>query len=151
PIVRRSNLRPHALSKYRPIATQYQITAYFAHENQFGSLAPFSECNVMSRSRTLIHTCLLVLITGVPVVAQEKEWPAEYYRAHYLATVENDPAAALKIYETLAENASLPPHQRETIQSQLRDARERFVAKDLARLCPAESVAFVQIHRPGAL
>src|SRR5438105_13885949 len=92
-----------------------------------------------------------LFLAPLPAKADDKGWPPEFYRAHYLATVENDAASAVAIYNRLAEDRSLTDEQRETVRSRLRDAQERVVAHDLARLCPAECLGFVQIHQPGAL
>src|SRR5437773_11547581 len=104
----------------------------------------------MIQYRSMVLSCVLLFVAG-PVRAEEKRWPAEYYRAHYLATVENNPTAALAIYEKLADDNSLSDEQRTAVRSRAADARERIAASDLAKLCPADAIAFIQINQPGGL
>ncbi|MEE8170018.1 MAG: hypothetical protein V3T70_05670 [Phycisphaerae bacterium] len=93
---------------------------------------------------------LVVLVGSAGVMAGEAEsWPADYYRAHYLATVQDNPAEAATLYEKVYRNGKLSAEQRDAVRRRLDAVQEQVVAQNLASLCPPNTVAYVEINQPG--
>lgn len=102
----------------------------------------------------LIRTAVSFIVlfsAAAPALAQAETWPPEYYQAHYVLTVQNDPAAAAALYEKVYQNGKLSEQQRQSVRSAIDDCQERIVSRELARLCPPDSIAYLQINQPGAL
>ncbi|MCK6485844.1 MAG: hypothetical protein HUU22_15855 [Phycisphaerae bacterium] len=102
----------------------------------------------------LIRTAVSVIVllsAAAPALAQAESWPPEYYQAHYVLTVQNDPAAAAALYEKVYQNGKLSEQQRQAVRSAIDDCNERIVSRELSRLCPPDTIAYLQINQPGAL
>jgi len=96
-------------------------------------------------------SAMVVLVSSISGWAEETCWPAAFYRAHYLASVEQDVDGALKLYEQVAAEGSLSESQQAALRDRIDDLREAQLAEHPARLFPADTMAYVELSRPGEL
>lgn len=88
----------------------------------------------------------VLFATAVPAVALDQE---QFYRAYYCETSEGNYAEAIKLYEAVAADGSVPAELRTEAKSRLAACRERLAAEDFARIMPSQCLAYVEFNRPG--
>lgn len=107
----------------------------------------------MSPLRLAARIAVISLVLSAPhrAMAETKAWPAEYYEAHYLVTVADDAVGAKALFEKVYGDAALSATQRDEVRGRINDCQERQASRNLAQLCPAGTMAYVEVHQPGAL
>jgi hypothetical protein len=83
------------------------------------------------------------------VRADSSDQPA-LYKAYYLEKEARDYAAARKIYERVAGEVSSPDAQRAARAGAGR-CRDHLAAENFATLMPADSLAYIEVSRPGQI
>jgi hypothetical protein len=91
--------------------------------------------------------CLIV--TSASLAARADDTAALVQKGFYLQVHEGDPAGAAAVFERVASDSAAPAELKREAESRLAQCREDIAAADLARLMPPDSIAYVEINRPG--
>jgi hypothetical protein len=97
---------------------------------------------------SLLSAILLAIATVHAASAQEAS-QREFERGYFLQTNQHDLAGASEAFEKVVADANAPASLRATAKTRLDQCREDLAACDFARLMPAETIAYVEITRPG--
>jgi len=103
------------------------------------------------RRRDLLPVIVLVCSLATSVRAQSKgeEGLARFQRGFYLQVHDADPARAAVEYEAVVADPAVAEEVRREARARLAQCREEIAAEDLARLMPADAMAYIEIKRPG--
>lgn len=104
----------------------------------------------MNRTRLPILVALCVALAGGPVVLAESQGTPDLHRAYFLEHQTKDFAAARALYEKARSAASDDETRRIAVNGANR-CRDAIAAQDFARLMPPDSIAYVEITRPGQI
>jgi hypothetical protein len=97
---------------------------------------------------SLLAALMWVSATINTAVAEEAA-QQEFQRGYFLQTHEHDLAGATTAFETVVADADAPAELRAMAKARLGQCREELAAGDLARLMPPDTIAYVEITRPG--
>ncbi|MFQ5462827.1 MAG: tetratricopeptide repeat protein [Phycisphaerae bacterium] len=92
---------------------------------------------------SLVATSLLI----TPALAESPD--DLFHRAYYLEREQNDPTAAAKLYEQALAGRGLGADLRQDAEMRLAGCREDIASRDLAKLMPPDSFAYVEIGPVG--
>ena len=81
--------------------------------------------------------------------ARAEDAAALLQKGFYLQVHEGDLAGAAAAFERVATDSAAPAALRSEAQVRLAQCREDLAAADLARLMPADAIAYVELNRPG--
>jgi len=98
-------------------------------------------------ARQVALCCLIV--TSASLAARGDDTAALVQKGFYLQVHEGDAAGAAAVFERVASDSAAPAELKREAESRLAQCREDIAAADLARLMPPESIAYVEINRPG--
>jgi hypothetical protein len=98
-------------------------------------------------ARQVAFCCLVV--SSASVAARAEDATALVQKGFYLQVHEGDPAGAAAVFERVASDSAAPAELRREAANRLAQCREDISAADLAHLMPPESIAYVEINRPG--
>ena len=96
-------------------------------------------------------TLLALCVAAAPARAQTNaDAPlSRFQRGFYWQSHENDPARAAKEFEAVVSDPEATDELRREARIRLDQCREELSAADLARLMPADALAYFEIQRPG--
>jgi hypothetical protein len=98
-------------------------------------------------ARRVALCCLILSSASIAVRAEDAA--ALVQKGFYLQVHEGDPAGAAAVFERVASDSAAPAELKREAESRLAQCREDINAADLAHLMPPESIAYVEINRPG--
>jgi hypothetical protein len=90
---------------------------------------------------------LLVLFASV--AARAEDAAALVQKGFYLQVHDGDLAGAVAAFERVAGDSGAPAALRREAETRLAQCREDLAAADLARLMPADTIAYLELNRPG--
>lgn len=94
--------------------------------------------------------CCYWLWMALPLAPALAQSPSDaFYKAYYLETEQGDVAAAAKLYAQAAESPSAPAELRAEAQRRLAACREEAASAEFIELMPPETIAYIEIGRPG--
>ena len=98
-------------------------------------------------ARQVAFCCLVVSSASVAIRAEDAA--ALVQKGFYLQVHEGDPAGAAAVFERVVSDSAAPAELKREAEHRLAQCREDISAADLAHLMPPESIAYVEINRPG--
>lgn len=108
---------------------------------------------MMRRFSIAAAIALLALFGPAVLTAAERGNPetpeAAFHRGFFLQTHQRDYAAAAAAFEKAADNQQAAAELKQKAARRLAQCREELAATDLARLMPADTLAYIEIARPG--
>ncbi len=99
----------------------------------------------VSRWHRQIVAALFVLAPQVAMGGED----AAFYKAYYLEHAQRDYAAAAELYETVTEAGAVDARLARAAKVRLAACREELACADFASLMPAQTLAYVEVNRPG--
>ena len=103
------------------------------------------------------HVCAFGILALMPAisVAQQASHArtvgaeTEFHRGYFLEHEQGDLEAALQAYENALRDNSALPEVRHKIEERLKRIRQDLASSDLARLMPADSLAYIETDHPA--
>jgi len=92
---------------------------------------------------------LPLLFPAAAVLADAGTVQQQFERAYFLETHDGDAQAAAELYETVAKDRSAPPALIDEARNRAARCREDSRSQDLAVLMPQDTIAYVEVRRPG--
>ncbi len=83
------------------------------------------------------------------VAAAEETSEAAFHRAFFLQTHQHDYVAAAAAFQQVASDEQAPDQLKQAAATRMAQCREESAAEDLARLMPADALAYLELTRPG--
>jgi len=93
--------------------------------------------------------CCCLIVASASLAARADDTAALVQKGFYLQVHEGDAAGAAAVFERVASDSAAPAELKREAESRLAQCREDIAAADLARLMPPDSIAYVEINRPG--
>jgi hypothetical protein len=81
--------------------------------------------------------------------ARAEDAAALVQKGFYLQVHEGDLPGAIAVFKRVAADPAAPAALRREAQTRVAQCREDLAATDLARLMPADAIAYVELNRPG--
>ncbi len=94
-------------------------------------------------------SAFLVVVAALPAVAQAGSADDAFYKAYYLEHEKGDYAAAADLYAKVAGDRSADAALRDEAKARLSGCREELATSDFASLMPPQTLAYIELNRPG--
>jgi hypothetical protein len=101
------------------------------------------------KTRLTVVALLVVLVPCAALQADAPQAQRQFERAYFLETHEGDLQAAAEAYSAVADDRSAPAALAAEAKKRRQSCIEDLRSEDLAVLMPPETIAYVEIRRPG--